>query len=165
MFSGKLVEVRPTVEDQLPLIINIEKTYSDNIGQNNIREHKQFIKKEHKAHYSVFVKSTEELIGYFLLDGIDNAIETIELKRIAITHKGKGYGKDTLQIIKHICFEELDTYSLWLDVFETNNRALNLYASCGFKIIPDMTEWIKHEGIMRKLLIMKCIKYPYEIAI
>lgn len=162
MYTGSLVSIRPTQFNDLPYIVRMEKMYSEFVGQYSIREHRQYIRKLNKAHYSIFDNKQNELVGYFLLNGLDNSIESIELQRIAIIKVGKGYGKETLAIIKQICFDKMETVSIWLDVFEDNKRAVQLYLSQGFSIQPELTEYISLNGRMRKLLIMKCFAYNLQ---
>ena len=165
MYSGALVTILPTIQEHLPYIIQMEEANAEFVGQNNFREHRQYIRKLSKAHYSVFENTNGKLVGYFLLNDIDNAIESIELKRIVISDTGKGYGKETLGLIKEICFNELETVSIWLDVFEDNFRAIHVYQSAGFTNQPELAEYIRMGKNMRRLLIMKCISYELQRAV
>ena len=165
MYSGALVTILPTIQEHLPQIIQMEKANVQFVGQFSLREHRQYIRKLNKAHYSIFENISGKLVGYLLLNGLDNAIESIELQRIVINETGKGFGRETLGLIKEICFNELETVSIWLDVFEENFRAINLYQQTGFVNQPEMAEYVCIDKVMRKLLIMKCFKYDLQRAV
>ena len=54
-----------------------------------------------------------------------------EIRRIAITEKGKGYGREAMDALVRYAFEETDTNRLWLDVYPDNEAGINLYESMG----------------------------------
>ena len=58
--------------------------------------------------------------------------KSIEFKRIVISEKGKGFGREAVQLVKKIAFETLGAHRLWLEVMEHNGRACQLYQSEGF---------------------------------
>ena len=62
----------------------------------------------------------------------------LQLKRIAITEKGKGYGKEALYLAQKLAFEVFGTEYLYLGTKETNLRAQSIYKATGF--IPDMPD-------------------------
>ena len=98
----------------------------------NKERHIEVIDSENWMHISIRKKCCEKLVGYILLDGINSEDETIELTRIVINEKGKGYGRQSIKLIKRLCFENLGCHRLWLDVFDYNLRAIELYKSEGF---------------------------------
>lgn len=61
--------------------------------------------------------------------------ERLQLKRIAIIDKRKGYGKEALRLAQKLAFEVLGTKYLYLSTKKTNLRAQSIYKSTGF--IPD----------------------------
>ena len=74
----------------------------------------------------------DKLIGHMLIFGVKNENKSLELRRIAINEKGFGFGREALQLLKILCFEELKFHRLWLDVYDDNSRAFKLYESEGF---------------------------------
>ena len=62
----------------------------------------------------------------------------LQLKRIAITEKGKGYGKEALYLAQKLAFEVFGTKYLYLGTKENNLRAQSIYKATGF--IPDMPD-------------------------
>jgi len=64
--------------------------------------------------------------------------EQIELKRIVITIKGKGYGKEAMYLSQRFAFEVLGRNRLYLGTKIDNLRAQHVYRSTGFTLInPD----------------------------
>ena len=64
--------------------------------------------------------------------------ECVQLKRIAIIDKGKGYGKEILRMAQKMAFEIWNTKRLYLSTKEENLRAQSIYKSAGF--VPDMPD-------------------------
>ncbi len=62
----------------------------------------------------------------------------LQLKRIAIMEKGKGYGKEALFLAQKLAFEIFGTKYLYLGTKETNLRAQSIYKATGF--VPDMPD-------------------------
>lgn len=84
------------------------------------------------GHFVVQRMDSGEMVGHVILVGIESNDHSLEFKRIVITSKGKGLGRDTVRAIKKYTFETLGFHRLWLEVLETNLRAKALYASEGF---------------------------------
>ena len=57
------------------------------------------------------------------------------LKRIVITEKGKGYGKESMYLSQKFAFEVLGRNRLYLDTREDNFRAQHVYHSTGFTLV------------------------------
>lgn len=112
-------------------------------------------------HILILKRNTQEIIGYILLDGIHNAHKTIELTRIVIKEKGKGYGKQALKMIKKLCFQHLNCHRLWLDVFEDNKNAINLYTKEGFTYEGTLRECKKIKDNYHSMCIMSILEHEY----
>jgi diamine N-acetyltransferase len=92
-------------------------------------------------------------VGYAIIAGLKESNKAIELRRIVITEKGRGYGKAAIQLVKRLAFEELNAHRLWLDVREFNNRAISLYKSLGFV----------EEGLIRDCILIDNRFYSHYI--
>ncbi|GGD14260.1 GNAT family N-acetyltransferase [Hyunsoonleella pacifica] len=123
--------IRNTVPDDLDKIVVLEKNDSQFVQEYSKAEHQNIIEEE--QHLSIFEKKSEALIGYIILAGIFSKNKIIEFRRIVVSKKGLGYGKDAIRLIKQICFTQLKAKQIWLDVYEDNLRAIKLYQSLGFK--------------------------------
>jgi RimJ/RimL family protein N-acetyltransferase len=122
-----------TKKSDLGMILSLEmdKENAPYIFANSKKEHKNLISDSDVKHFLLKFKSGET-IGFVILAGLENKNKSIELRRIVIHDKGKGYGRQAIQKIKKTCFHELKCHRLWLDVLETNDRARHLYRSEGF---------------------------------
>jgi len=95
-------------------------------------QHEAGIRNSNVGHFVVTEADSGEMVGHVILVGLDNADLNLEFKRIVITSKGKGLGRDTVRAVKKYTFEILRFHRLWLEVVTTNQRAKRLYASEGF---------------------------------
>jgi len=75
-------------------------------------------------------KQNGETKGFALIR-LDYKSNIFELRRIAITDKGKGYGKESMIGIIRYAFENTETNRLWLDVYPDNEVGIKLYESLG----------------------------------
>jgi len=112
--------------------------------------------------YMIVENSNSQKIGYFILSGLSNQNGCIELVRINIGEKGKGYGKETMKLIQEYVFNHLKAHRLWLDVKEHNNRARHVYEWAGFKVEGLLRECIKSEENYESLVIMGMLKNEYR---
>lgn len=83
----------------------------------------------------------------FLIMVLDSDARSIEFRRIVVTEPGRGYGKKVVSMVDEICRDELRRDRVWLDVFETNERARHVYEQCGYHRFGKS----EHEG--RRLLL------------
>ena len=151
-----------TIREDLPKIIEIEN-HPDNmqfIGTYSLERHQKVIESADELHLTF--KDLGKLIGYAILQGLENSNRAIEFKRIVIAKKGKGYGRAALKAVKKYCFEELNCHRLWLDVFDFNRRARHLYRSEGFKEEGVLRECIKTKDGYKNLVLMAILKPEYE---
>ena len=94
-------------------------TYEDHLAEINDNCHLVLIFRQ---------KDDNTAIGYSL-SRIDFASEVYELRRIIITDKGKGYGREAMLAHIKYAFETLKMNRFWLDVFPDNTIGINLYES------------------------------------
>ncbi|MBC3785153.1 GNAT family N-acetyltransferase [Spirosoma utsteinense] len=95
--------------------------------------HEQYRQALTNADYRCFLFSVDGLpVGHCILANLQDPDDAIQLKRIVVTTKGKGYGRASLTEIIRYVFETLAANRLWLDVRSFNSRAETLYRSVGF---------------------------------
>ncbi len=137
------VSLFPTTTFDLDSVVGLERHPENRpyVGQWTRQQHGAAMSHENTAHFVVRTPS-DDVIGYVILAGIQNPDRSVELKRIVIGEKGKGYGRAVVKLVKDMVFLEYDAHRLWLDVMEHNGRAYALYLSEGF------TE----EGLLRECL-------------
>ncbi|WP_316252073.1 MULTISPECIES: GNAT family protein [Bacillus cereus group] len=93
--------------------------------------------------------------------GLRNPNQSMELMRITINSKGKGYGIEALKIIKDWAFNKFKANRLWLDVKVNNERALHIYKKQGFTVEGTLRECLKSNNGYESLHIMSILKREY----
>ena len=90
------LELKLTSPKDLAEIITIESDPENMtfIGAYSFERHQQVIDNKDELHLTF--AANERLIGYAILMGLENPNNAIELKRITIAEKGKGYGRAAL---------------------------------------------------------------------
>jgi len=146
----------------IPKLIQIESDNSEFIGQYDFDRHKAVIDSNDEMHLSIFDKSDNSLVGHIILAGLKSTSDSIEFRRIVVSKKGKGFGKDSINLIKKYCFEDLKAHRIWLDVLEDNIRAIEIYKSYGFKTGRVLRESIKINGHYHSLKIMAILANDYS---
>jgi RimJ/RimL family protein N-acetyltransferase len=73
-----------------------------------------------------------EVLGFVMLQGLDNPHRTTRLRRIAMREPGRGEGSALLRASLDHCFSTSDTRRLELMVFTDNERARRAYIRAGF---------------------------------
>lgn len=138
--TQRLYIVEATAAD-IPAIIELEE-HKDNRGYLFIGTYEEHLEEIASPNYLLWVfktKKDKKIIGYALAQ-LDFKSDKFLLRRIAISEKGLGYGKESLGAIIKYAFEEMNMNRFWLDVYPFNERGIHLYESLG----------MKRDGIMRQ---------------
>ena len=116
----------------IPAVIELE-SHEDNrdylwIGTEE--EHRSEI--EDPDHLLLMFRKKEDrkTIGYALVR-LNRKSEIFELRRIAISDKRKGYGRESMKALLKYAFEEMNINRFWLDVYPDNIFGIRLYESLG----------------------------------
>ncbi|WZL72556.1 GNAT family protein [Clostridiaceae bacterium 35-E11] len=154
----------PTEIQDLNQVIIIERDKANQgfVYQWSEAQHREAIEAEDWMHMVIIKKISQAIIGYILLDEIKSEHQTIELTRIAIKEKGKGYGRQAIKLIKKLCFERLDCHRLWLDVFDENKKAIYLYETEGFIYEGTLRECKKYGDTYYSMRIMSMLEDEYR---
>ena len=146
------ISLRLTTVEDLDFVIRAEQAEqnSGTIGMWTWAEHKAAIESADMAHFiierdtgttqvSPFLDTPQAIraphpVGYLILQDITDAHGNLQIRRIVVTEKGQGYGRQSLKLIKKLGFETYGAYRLWLDVKSYNSRAQHLYESEGFVV-------------------------------
>lgn len=132
MIETERMNIAEAKENEINTIIQIESrkdtrdflwigTYEEHLNEINDPDHLLLIFKE---------KLDNRVVGYALIR-LDFKSEIFEIRRIAITEKRQGYGREAMQaLIKH-AFEEMNMNRLWLDVYPDNLFGIALYEGLG----------------------------------
>lgn len=103
-------------------------------------------------------------VGYIILAGLQNANQSVEFRRLVITDKSRGFGREAVKLVKELAFETLNAHRLWLDVKEQNHRAKRLYESEGFVVEGVLRECLKIETGFDSLVVMSMLRSEYRNA-
>jgi len=134
--AGRGVRVRRTVSADLDWVLAAE-SHPENrpfVTQWTRQGHEETLDHPDTRHLIVESVTDGRAVGYVILAGLAAAGQGVELRRIVITDKGRGYGRETLRLIKMMALEDLRTRRLWLDVRTNNPRAKQLYEEEGFVV-------------------------------
>ncbi len=137
--SNEYICIRETTEHDMDFVVAAERD-SDNapfIVHWSRDQHLHGIGDSDVAH--LIIENGGRRVGYSILRGMELDAGPIELKRLVITRKGCGYGRNSIAILKQLVFEKLHRRRFWLNVLRNNYRARGLYQSAGFR----------HEGTLR----------------
>lgn len=131
VLNTKKINVFEATENDINFIMDMEKAVENRnfIWQGTYEEHLNEIKNK-DCFLWIFKNLDNKFIGYSL-SKFDSKSEVFELRRIAISEKGKGYGKAALKIIIKYAFEQCGANRFWLDVYPDNNIGIKLYESFG----------------------------------
>ncbi len=119
-------------ETDVEAIIAMER-HPDNrdfIWMGTAQEHREEIRDP--DHLLLLFRAREggEVLGYSL-NHLNRKSHVFEIRRIVITDKGKGYGREAMKALICYAFDKADTNRLWLDVYPDNPRGIHLYESLG----------------------------------
>ena len=164
LIENNRIKLVSTCEQDLDYVMTSEADDENNdyVGQWTTDKHRAALSDEDMLH--LVVKNTKnELVGYVIIRGLMNPNDSIELMRIVVTEKRKGYGREVLKLVKKWCFEIQNANRLWLDVVEYNMRAQALYKSQNFVSEGILREATKYRGAYHSLIIMSILKKEYQL--
>lgn len=70
--------------------------------------------------------------------------------------RGKGYGAESLQLIKKYAFEYLNVHQLFANIGNENTASIKLFENKAFEIAGVKKDWILSKGIYKDELIYQC---------
>lgn len=136
------IGLRNSTTEDLDFIITAERTPENAcfVAQWSREQHIRSFEHPDQAHLLVYNLEDGTPAGYIILTGFNDSNRCLDLLRLVISEKGKGFGREALQLVKKLAFEHFHAHRLWLDVMVDNQKALHLYRSEGFV----------HEGVLRE---------------
>ena len=159
------INLQRTLLEDLEYVMGAERDPENSpfVGQWTFEEHQIALDDFDLLHLLVQTKQDNRRIGFAILTGLQNQNHRIELKRLVITEKGKGYGKEILRLIKSIAFKQLGAHRLWLDVRSNNPRAKHVYESEGFIEEGILRESVFLDGKYLSLSIMSVLENKFKV--
>lgn len=162
--SGDKIKLINTVISDIDKIIEFEKLNNQYVHQYTKNKHIDLLKDNDCLHLSIRRLDNDYLIGHMIIFGLCNSNLVLEFRRITVNEKGMGYGRDAIRLLKQLCFEKLGFHRLWLDVYDDNDKAINLYESEGFIKEGILRDNIKTENGYRSQRIYSIIENEYKPA-
>ena len=158
-----MITIRKTEQDDLKWVIDAESSPENNnyVEQWSFDKHCNSLLDNDIKHFLI-IDANKNKVGYFILAGLENENNTMELRRLVITQKHKGYGKYTLKEILRLSFEEFNCHRLWLDVKINNTKAMAMYEKFGFKKEGLLRECALNNGIYESSYIYSILEKEYE---
>lgn len=164
MSAQMKIQLRPSIESELDFVVGAEQNPENNrfVSQWSREQHLAACSSNDLRH--LIVETREGCaVGYIILAGFgDTTQNNIEFRRLVITEKNNGYGRDALREVKRLAFEEYQAHRLWLDVKETNRRARHVYEAEGFVPEGVLRECIKTATGYESLCVMSLLRREYE---
>jgi RimJ/RimL family protein N-acetyltransferase len=165
------IRVRPTMLSDLDFVQQVE-TDSHNlpfITPWERTQHEGAVRFPDFRHFIVEAGADFERAGFVILQGCRNRHRSVELKRIVLQPKGRGYGRECVRLLKRMAFRDLHAHRFWLDVKSLNQRALALYASEGFVEEGRLRESVRVSSDLADgydtLVVMSMLDREYEARV
>lgn len=159
-----MIICRPTAIADLAFVLAAENDPENApfVGQWSQERHQQAIADANEAHLIIAHSDDGRPLGYCILQGITDPHGVIQIRRLVITEKGKGYGRIVLAQIQDLAFQTYGAHRLWLDVKTNNPRAQHLYTQSGFTYEGCLRECLKTNQGYLSLKLMSMLRQEYE---
>jgi RimJ/RimL family protein N-acetyltransferase len=159
------ISLRPTQITDLDFVLEAEQNNENSpyVGQWTRQEHASALHEPDLAHL-IIETADKKPVGYTILAGLCSPGRAIEFRRIVITEKGQGFGRQAVQLIKKFAFEEQRAHRLWLDVRDHNLLAQQLYASEGFVREGLLRDCVWVNDHFESLVLMSILQNEYRSA-
>lgn len=162
--QSALLRFRQAQADDLDYIMQVE-----NVPENAQyvipyprEQHLRTLCSDSAVHLIVETADGSQKVGFLMIAGLDNPFKEIEFTRIIIDAKGRGYGQETLRMLKSWAFDDLKFHRAWLDCKEHNARALHVYEKAGFVREGLIRETVMSlEGAYESLVILGILDREY----
>ena len=157
------VRLRPTMQSDLDYVLSLEQD-PDNLPYITPWErmqHEAAIRFPDFRHFIIEAGSGLDRAGFLILIGCRNQHQCIELKRMVVQHKGRGFGHAAVRQVKKIAFDDLGAHRFWLDIKKRNLRAQDIYAKEGFVREGELREAVKVKDGFDSLIVMSMLAAEY----
>ncbi|MDY7222504.1 GNAT family N-acetyltransferase [Halalkalibacterium halodurans] len=158
------LRLRKTTTEDLAFVLKLEAIEENKryIIPWDERKHQQTLEDRDCLHLMIESKKAGKTVGYVILHGVHNENDSIELVRLTIHDKEKGFGQQVLSLMKQWVFTEAKANRLWLDVKTNNARAMHVYEKQGFVLEGTLRECLKSKYGFESLNVMSVLKSEYE---
>ena len=158
------VRLRPTMLSDLGFVSSIENDAANRpfITPWERVQHEGAVRFPDFRHFIVEAGEQYASAGFVILQGCRNPNGSVELKRIVLQTKGRGYGRACVRLLAQMAFRDLGAHRFWLDVRSANTRALALYRSEGFVEEGRLRESVRNGDGFDSLIVLSLLKHEHE---
>ena len=144
--EGTLVRLRAAEESDLDFILASEADPENAryIVADSRVYHQDTLDSPAAIHFIVERKDNGEAIGFLVATGRNSPDHEQYWRRVIINDRGKGYGKEAMNLLMAWAFEDAGAHRGWLDCKDYNDRALHVYESLG----------LQREGLLRETILV-----------
>jgi RimJ/RimL family protein N-acetyltransferase len=163
---SNLLRLRRTTPEDLDFVVSAEQHEENRpfVIAWPRAQHQEALANSDMAHLICETVENARAVGYIILAGLQNANQSVEFRRLVITGKSRGFGREAVKLVKKLAFETLNAHRLWLDVKEQNHRARHLYESEGFVVEGVLRECLETESGFDSLVVMSMLRDEYRNA-
>ncbi|MDM8533724.1 GNAT family protein [Clostridiaceae bacterium HSG29] len=143
--------------------VNVFFSISENQSYETVaRTYSHYDDNPNQRQYTIVLKETKKPIGRIILGDLIEGWK-VEVFRIYIGDqelRNKGYGRQAMEAIMKLCFEEWNLERVYLDHY-TGNPASFLYKSLGFKYEGILRNNCRKNGKLHDVHLMSMLKDEY----
>ena len=160
------LRLRPTMLSDLDFVASVEGDPANRpfITPWERVQHEGAVRFPDFRHFIVEAGDGYPSAGFVILQGCRNPNASVELKRIVLQPKGRGYGRACVRLLVQMAFRDLGAHRFWLDVRSANARALALYRSEGFVEEGRLRDSVRSGSGFDSLVVLSILKDEYEAA-
>jgi RimJ/RimL family protein N-acetyltransferase len=151
-------------ESMIPFIMATERTpaFENLVDRWDELRHRAALRDGRHVYF--IARRGEAAIGFAILRDWGSPERVTQLKRMAVSYPGHGYGTTLLAKVVNLAFEETDVWRLWLGVFPENIRARRAYEAAGFRAEGIARGNAFQGGVYRDELIMALLRPEWQAA-
>ncbi len=156
------LNIREAEEKDIEDIIRLETDPENSpyLWTDDYDGHLRYIDNRENILFIMEKKEDNATIGYALGE-LDFNSNVFNLRRIAISEKGKGYGRESMLGVFKYAFESTDTNRLWLDVYPFHQVGINLYESLNMNVDGVLRENYKDDRGYLDQIIYSILREEY----
>jgi diamine N-acetyltransferase len=156
--------LRPTMQSDLDFVLSLERDPANlpSITPWERTQHEAAIRFPDFRHFIIEGGDDLASVGFLILIGCKSQNQSLELKRMVVQHKGRGFGRAALRVAKKVAFDDLGAHRFWLDVRTHNARAMGLYESEGFVLEGTLREAVRGSGGFDSLAVLSMLQSEFE---
>lgn len=117
------------------------------------------------SRYFALRSAAGDLVGFAMVQRLDDPDRKAHLKRIAVREAGAGAGTILLRAVVDWVYSNTDTNRLDLDVFLGNDRARRCYEKAGFQVEGVLRDYhMNADGSFSSQWLMSILRRDWEAA-